>query len=607
VTQTKASAGETRIVSLADIHVDEQFNPRGDVERADLDQLTASIARNGMLQPVLLAPNSDDGYRLIAGGRRFRAAQKARLAEVPAIVRETDSDTGGLELALIENIAREDLNPVEEALAFQRLMEAGLTRKGVAERLSIAQKRVTERLQILDVPEELHSRIASGEIPPGAIKALARLAKIHPALPFVAVAHLEHEVEGYGWEEPTTWADVADDPIAVVATAHTGERALPEGIYEGGGSYAVGRFALSDKAARDLAKYVELTGAEPETLELRFDREAIEQAEALGACHHSKTGYSVLIVGQEVADQLAGDCIARHLKAARKHQREMEKWTRRNADAGAQSGEPPSEEEEQKEGRQREREAAQEARRQATAYNHELGIACAKQLSRVRVDDCVVKVLACVNLHGELGKIAMRGARYGFPGWTEEVELKNGRRKIEYRGLAEATEAARSYLAGAKTAADVAGRAIALIAMARYADERAVARSQASFYSIDVYGSSGLPWSSEFVDLIDEICADRLPEHLTREQREQRAKEREAEAERARQTAERAQLLADALKRVDGLQPDARAELLSEVEDRLGDFSHAAWPLRQRIGELQRQDAADGAPAEGEEVTEQAA
>lgn len=605
MTQTNASAGEARTVSVADIHVQEQFNPRGETERAALDRLAASVAQHGVLQPLLVTPNGDGGYRLIAGHRRLRASQEAGFAEVPVIVRETDSDTGGLDLALIENIAREDLDPVEEAKAFRRLMEdAGLTRKGVAERLSIAQRRVTERLQILDVPEELHSKIASGDVPPGAIKALAQLAKIHPGLPAVAVAHVEHEPDAYGWEAPTTWADVADDPIGVVTTAHTDERALPDDVYEGGGSYPLERFSLSEKATRDLAKYVELTEAELETLLVRFDREELEQAEALGACHRSKHGYSALIVGQEVADQLAGDCISRNLKAARKQRRELEGRSERDASTGAEASEPLSEEE-QKEARRREREAEQEARRQATAYNHELGIACAKHLSRIKVDDRVVKVLACVDLHGDLGKIAMRGARYGFPGWTEEVEMKNGRRKIEYRGLAEAAEAARSYLANARTAADVAGRALALIAMARYADERAVAKSQASFYSIRVYGS-GLPWSAEVIDLIDEICADRLPEHLTRERREQRAEQREADAERARQEAEREQFVAEALERVGDLEPDARRELLSEVEDKLGKFSHAAWPLRQRVAELRREEA-EAAAGEDERVVDQAA
>ena len=599
MTQTTTPAGETRTVLVADIHVEQEFNPRGEMERAALDQLTRSIAQHGVLQPLLVAPNGGDGYRLIAGHRRLRASQNAALSEVPVIVRETDSATGGLDLALIENMARADLDPVEEALAFRRLIEeGGLTRKGVAERLSIAQKRVTDRLRILEIPEELHPRIASGGIPPGAVIALAQLAEVHPGLPAVAVAHVEHEVEEYGWEAPITWADVAEDPIGVVASAHDDERALPAGVYVGDASYALERFSLSEKAKRDLTKYVELTAADPETLQVRFGREEIEQAEALGAVHRSKSGYGLLIVGQEVADQLVGDGIARHLKAERKHRRELEKRAEGERGPSAEAGEPASEEELQ-EARRREREAAQEARREATAYNHELGIACAKHLSRIKVDERVLKVLACVDLHGELGKIAMRGARYGFPGWTEEVELKNGRRKIEYRGVADATEAARSYLAKAKTAADVAGRALALIAMARYADERAVAKSQASFYSIAVYGS-GLPWSAEVVDLIDEICADRLPEHLTRELRERRVEEREAEAERARQEAEREQVIADALERVGGLEPDAPAQLLAEVEEKLGEFSYAAWPLRQRIGELAQQDAGDDACAEGE-------
>jgi ParB/RepB/Spo0J family partition protein len=600
VTQT-TTAGETRTVSVADIHVEQEFNPRGDMERAALDQLTRSIAQHGVLQPLLVAPNGDAGYRLIAGHRRLRASQSAGLSEVPVIVRETDPDTGGLDLALIENMARADLDPVEEALAFRRLIEeGGLTRKGVAERLSIAQKRVTERLRILEIPEELHSRIASGEIPPGAISALAELANLHPGLPAVAAAHVEREPEEYGWEAPTTWADVADDPIGVVSGTYDDERALPADVYEARGSYPLARFSLSDKARRDLDKYVEMAGADQAALELRFGREEVEQAEALGALYRSKLGYGVLIVGQEVADQLAGDCIARHLKAERKHRRELERRSGGETDTPTEAGEPVSEEE-QKEARRRERAAAQEARREATAFNHELGIACAKHLSRIKVDDRVLKVLACVDLHGDLSKIAMRGARYGFPGWTEEVELKNGRRKIEYHGASEATDAARSYLAKAKTGADVAGRALALIAMARYADERAVARSQASFYSIAVYGE-GLPWSAEVVDLIDEICAERLPDHLTRQQRDRRVEQREAEAERARQAAEREQLVADAVERVAEVEPDARATLLAEVEEQLGEFSHAAWPLRQRIAELREDDAADD-----DEVSEQAA
>ncbi len=117
-------------------------------------------------------------YRLIAGERRLRAAQQAELEEIPAVVRAVDEETAGLDLALLENIARADLNPLDEARAFARLIESGLTRKGVAERLSVPQKRVTERLQVLELPEVLHERVADGAIPPGAIRALVSLGKV---------------------------------------------------------------------------------------------------------------------------------------------------------------------------------------------------------------------------------------------------------------------------------------------------------------------------------------------------------------------------------------------------------------------------------------------
>jgi ParB/RepB/Spo0J family partition protein len=600
VTKTASELGEARTVALSVIEVSEQFNPRDHAEEAAIDRLADSMRQHGPLVPLLVAPNGDERFRLVAGERRFRAAQRAGLKEIPVVVRETDERSGGLALALVENIAREDLNPVEEARGFKRLMdEDGLTRKGVAEVLSIAQKRVTERLQILDVPEELHPRIASGEIPPSAIKALAALARIHPGLPAVAVAHVEHEVREAGWEQPVEWSDVAEDPVYVVAGGYDDERALPAGVYLAGGTYAVESFSLSEKANRDLAKYAQLLDTEPPQLTVRFGRESVEQAHKLGAYHPSANGYTGLIVGQEVADQLAGDCIAAELKALRKHQRTQERWERERREAAGgeqESSEPPSEEEQKRQRReQRQRDA--EARKEATAYNHELGAACVKHLSRVRVDERVVKLVACVDVQGELDKIAMRGARYGFPGWTEEVEQKNGRRKVIYRDQGECREAARSFLDGAKTAAEVAGRLVALIAMARYAREDAVAQSNRAHYAIEVrdYYGHGVPWSREVVDIVDAICAERLPDHLTKEVRQARAKARREQARAQRQERKRERIVADALKRVDGLDAKQRDELVAEVEgqlEQLGGSRFDAHELTARVRELNDAEAA---------------
>jgi ParB/RepB/Spo0J family partition protein len=584
MTKTTTAVGELRTVALSAIHVEEQFNPRDSVEQARVDELADSMRQHGPLVPLIVAPNGDQGYRLIAGERRLRAAAKAGVEEVPVIVRVTADDGESLELALVENIAREALNPVEEAVGFKRLMdERGLTRKGVAERLSIAQKRVTERLAILELPEELHRKVAVGEIPPGAIKALVALARIHPGLPAVALGAVGREVASDGWDEPPTWTEVADDPIGVVLAERNFEEAPFDDLYVASGLYPIERFSLSEKTTRELASYAQLAGIEPEQVVVRFDRTAVEAANGLNAYHATKSGYSGLIV--------------RMLKAERAHQRQIKQSQREPAEQA--SSDPadrvvPSEEERKREQRQKD----QEARRQASAYNHELGAACVKQLSRIRVDERVVKLLACIDLHGELDKIASRGARYGFPGWTTEVQLKNGRTKVEYHDPAGATEAARCYLAGAKTAADVAGRALALIAMARYATEQVVARSSQSHYDIvvrDAYGR-GLPWSAEVLDIIDDICADRLPEELTKEVREERAQARERRA-----------LVTDAMACVQTLGSKERAKLVAKVESRLGDHAYQAWELHQRIHELEETEAKQSSDASSDEQEREAA
>jgi hypothetical protein len=427
----------------------------------------------------------------------------------------------------------------------------------------------------------------------------------------VAVAHVEHEPPEIGWEEPVEWSDVIEDPIYVVAGSYDDARALPVGVYLAGGGYAVEGFALSEQANQDLAKYARLLNVEPAQVLVNLGRETVEEAAKLGAYHASKHGHTGLIVGQEVADQLAGDRIRAVLRSERKRRRELKRWERehRGAAADGESAEQqPLSEEEVKRQRAEQCQQDAEARKEATAYNHELGAACVKHLSRVRVDERVVKLVACVNVQGELDKIALRGARYGFPGWTEEVEQKNGRRKLVYRDLGECRKAARSFLEGAKTAAEVAGRLVALIAMARYAREEAVARSSRAFYGIEVrdYHSYGLPWSREVVDIIDAICAERLPEHLTKEVRQARAKARREDARAEREERKARRLVDDALKRVEGLDATQRQKLVAEVETQLGEDRFDAHRLRNRVYELDEAEAAAANDTTGEQEREAA-
>lgn len=146
MTTTSAVLGEQRVIALSAIQVEAKFNPRDGAEQAKIDRLADSMRRHGPLMPLIVTANGDEGFRLIAGERRYHAARQAELEQVPVIVREANDNSGGLALAMVENIEREDLTPVEEARGFSRLMdEDGLTRKGVAETLSIPQRRVTER------------------------------------------------------------------------------------------------------------------------------------------------------------------------------------------------------------------------------------------------------------------------------------------------------------------------------------------------------------------------------------------------------------------------------------------------------------------------------
>jgi hypothetical protein len=260
-----------------------------------------------------------------------------------------------------------------------------------------------------------------------------RLARIHPGLPALAVARVASEPANE-WDTPLSWADVARDPISAVRSHYDEPGELPDGVYETGIPYPLERFTLSEAGQRSLDPLCKLIDTDPERIEVRFGGEEAEEADALGALYESAHGYVRLIVGQEVADQLAGDSLARCVKAQRKHQRDQRKWERERAEASGTG--PVSEaslsEAELAERRRSERQAEQEARRRAAAHNAELGAAVVKGFARVKLDGRVVKLLACLNLAAELDQIAMRGARCGFPGWPETVEQKNGRQKTVY-------------------------------------------------------------------------------------------------------------------------------------------------------------------------------
>ena len=150
------------------------LQPRGVFDESKLDELAQSISANGVVQPLIVRPKQDR-FELVAGERRWRAAQRAGLTRVPAIVRHV-SDDKVLELALIENIQREDLNPIEEARAYKNLIDmVGLTQEVVAERVGRDRSYVTNFLRLLRLPEDLQELVQAGRLSTGHARTLLGL------------------------------------------------------------------------------------------------------------------------------------------------------------------------------------------------------------------------------------------------------------------------------------------------------------------------------------------------------------------------------------------------------------------------------------------------
>lgn len=170
--RVKAATVEVPIDSISP----NPYQPRTTIDQSKLDVLAQSIRTHGVIQPLIVTATEDDRrYTLIAGERRWRAARLAGLTEVPVVIKEAATQTM-LELALVENVVRADLSPLEEATAYRQLIdEFGLTQANVAERVGRSRVSVTNTLRLLAAPEEVHLALEEGKISEGHARALLGL------------------------------------------------------------------------------------------------------------------------------------------------------------------------------------------------------------------------------------------------------------------------------------------------------------------------------------------------------------------------------------------------------------------------------------------------
>ena len=192
--------------------------PRKDFSHEDLEDLVSSVKKHGVLQPVIVTEKEDGGYELIAGERRFRSSQIAGLPTIPAIVRSATTQEK-LELALIENVQRQDLNPIEEGFAYKRLIdEFNLTQQEVAEQVGKSRPAVANMVRLLDLPEEIQKALVDKKISAGKARALLGLKdekeqmRVFKSVIGEEMTVREVEMEVYGNPEKSRKGSVRKDP-----------------------------------------------------------------------------------------------------------------------------------------------------------------------------------------------------------------------------------------------------------------------------------------------------------------------------------------------------------------------------------------------------------
>jgi ParB family chromosome partitioning protein len=171
-----AGPGTSGLLTLdLDAIVPNPRQPRGDFEETALEELAQSLRQIGMLQPILVRPRDDGRYEIIAGERRYRAARRAGMDRVPAVVRHT-ADEQLLTEALVENIHRADLRPLEEAAAYDQLLsDFGMTHEALAARLGKSRSAISNTLRLLALPPGVQSRLSEGSLSAGHARALLPL------------------------------------------------------------------------------------------------------------------------------------------------------------------------------------------------------------------------------------------------------------------------------------------------------------------------------------------------------------------------------------------------------------------------------------------------
>jgi ParB/RepB/Spo0J family partition protein len=478
---------------LEQIKVREGFNARQDVTVDDGFKL--SIKRKGILTPLIVRETAAGEYELIAGHRRLAAASELGLQDVPVVVREGGTPDEG-EVAAIENMQRIQLNPLEEAFAFRRLVDDGYTYEGVAEAVGVSKQMVENRLTILDLPKKLQEEFAKGA-PLSAVAVLRELQEFSKAL-----------VEAIADDEGIGWHDLVRNPGWV---AERVVRDLPKKADLIGIGYS-GIQLDEVKLPKKLRDELEQFNAGKQNWE-QLDRvglteEVYDQLKAMGAIYHKDGQYAVAY--RSAIQENIEPLVKAALEAARKPKPKPSSGTTK-ADV--------TDEEKQK--RAAERARNEELRIAAQGLNMDLWAALMKSpiaLGKIGTDEADEFLRWCAIAefdrygHGKslpsMDEVVKSGLRY-MPGFYESETTKAGKEKRTYvKDRKQLAEMGEKFVKQGKTPAERLGRTLVLLIASRWAAQQVVPRSQRGFRA---------RWGREQMGkVVDKIAKPVLPRTIVR-------------------------------------------------------------------------------------------
>lgn len=495
---TTQTEPQVRLAPLRDVHVAEDANPRRNFDEQALAELAASIGRHGVLQPLVVTAREQGGYTLIAGERRYRAAKLAGLTQLPVTIRDGGA---AIELAVDENLHRQDLNPVEEAHAFHTILTSGrLSKKALAERVSKSPAYVNERLRLLDLPDAIQEHVAGGSIPVRLAKRLIEIAKVSEPVAsscvqlvvndVVKVEELEERPErligylgDYDWPDP--------QPIALAVSNYS--------------QYPLESLPLPDGCDDIRDRYAAIG----EEVGFRFDQADADAARGYGCLLEFKDGnhWSSAFITDPV---FIADRVRLKLDA---HEQELKKRERAAARGQNDAASQPVDVE--REQRRQERQQKAEAQEAATAANFELGRKLQLRYDAPKITTPIAKVLALLILDRDAEKLAGRGLRYVREDWqVVEPFVSRGKTvdKARYPEAHEAAEHLYAQIERARTPEQVIGRLLQALLAAHAADEDALPPSRRVFYEIP--GRYGDGASVEIPAILGRLAKPVLPRHL---------------------------------------------------------------------------------------------